>query len=73
MQRRPGRAISDALDAIERTAAGYHVNIVTHSALGHPEEFLFPDLADYDNQFIHWTYTSQCGSHVTRVTIEQRK
>ncbi|WP_436934924.1 CGCGG family putative rSAM-modified RiPP protein [Halovenus marina] len=66
----PALAVDDALDAIARTASGYHVNLVTHGNLGHPADFLYDelDVADYD---IEWEYVDQCGcgGHVTRVHV----
>ena len=64
-------AIADAFDAIERTAPGYHVNLVTHAELGHPETYLF-DALDAAYGDLGWEYVDQCGcgGHVTRVHVE---
>ncbi|RKD88650.1 CGCGG family putative rSAM-modified RiPP protein [Halopiger aswanensis] len=64
-------AIHDAIDAIEHTTAGNHVNLVTHAELGHPETFLYDALEDeYDG--LNWEYIDQCGcgGHVTKVHVE---
>ncbi len=31
-------------EAIEETAAGYHVNLVTHGEHGHPETYLWDEI-----------------------------
>jgi putative CGCGG family rSAM target protein len=67
-------AIRDAIDAIEHTAPGNHVNLVTHAELGHPEGFLYGSLADeYEDDDTEWEYVDQCGcgGHVTRVYVEE--
>lgn len=68
----PKRAVRDGIEAIERTGSGYHVNLVTHGGLGHPETFLFDALEAYDDRPIEWEYIKQCGcgGHVTRVHVE---
>jgi putative CGCGG family rSAM target protein len=66
------RLIQEALDAVEHTASGYHVNLVTHGAHGHPEGYLFEALAEaYDQSDVTWEYIEQCGcgGHVTRVYV----
>lgn len=66
-------ALSDAAVAIEHTAPGHHVNLVTHGELGHPEDFLYGTLADeYGDDRIEWEYIEQCGcgGHVTRVHVD---
>ncbi len=64
----PELAIQHAIEAIEHTTPGYHVNLVTHAELGHPEEFLWPALEAWDGD-VEWEYIDQCGcgGHVTRV------
>ncbi|MDZ7700787.1 MAG: CGCGG family rSAM-modified RiPP protein [Halobacteriales archaeon] len=66
------RVLADATAAIEHTAAGYHVNLVTHAEQGHPEGYLYPHLeaADVDAD-LEWEYVDQCGcgGHVTRVHV----
>jgi len=63
-------ALEHAVDAVEHTTAGNHVNLVTHGDLGHPEEYLFARLADLDD--VRYEYVEQCGcgGHVTRVHVE---
>jgi putative CGCGG family rSAM target protein len=65
-------ATRDAITAIEHTTSGYHVNLVTHADLGHPEEFLYERLNTEYGDGIEWEYVDQCGcgGHVTRVHIE---
>ncbi|WP_181691606.1 CGCGG family rSAM-modified RiPP protein [Natronomonas sp. LN261] len=66
-----GLAVHDAIDAVEHTAPGNHVNLVTHAALGHPEAFLYEVLLEEYPEF-EWEYIKQCGcgGHVTRVHVE---
>lgn len=64
--------IQQAVDAVEYTAAGNHVNLVTHEAHGHPKNYLYEVLADrFGDDSIQWKYIDQCGcgGHVVRVTI----
>ena len=65
----PGRIREDARRAIERTASGYHVNLVTHGEHGHPETYLSGTLEDVG---VDYEYVEQCGcgGHVTRVHVE---
>ncbi|WP_276273922.1 CGCGG family rSAM-modified RiPP protein [Haloarcula litorea] len=62
--------VEQAADAVAKTAAGHHVNLVTHAAHGHPEEYLYAEL---DERFdgIDYEYVSQCGcgGHVTKVHV----
>ncbi|MXR21154.1 CGCGG family putative rSAM-modified RiPP protein [Halobacterium bonnevillei] len=63
--------VAQAVDAVEHTAPGYHVNLVTHGDHGHPETYLFEELAEaFDD--VDWEYVEQCGcgGHVTRVNVE---
>ncbi|SHH03480.1 CGCGG family putative rSAM-modified RiPP protein [Halobaculum gomorrense] len=61
--------VADAIDAVEHTAAGVHVNLVTHGDHGHPERFLFPALADRFGDDADWEFVDRCGcgGYVTRV------
>jgi len=63
--------VEQAIEAVDRTADGYHVNLVTHGDLGHPSEYLFAALADADGEDWCWEYVEQCGcgGHVTRVYV----
>jgi putative CGCGG family rSAM target protein len=58
--------VEQALSAIEHTAAGNHVNLVTHSAHGHPETYLYEALEASDEN-LEWEYVQQCGcgGHLT--------
>jgi putative CGCGG family rSAM target protein len=66
----PELVIAQAREAIDHTAAGYHVNLVTHGDLGHPESYLYDALGGIDG--IDYDYVDQCGcgGHVTRVQVE---
>lgn len=61
-----------AIEAVEQTESGYHVNLVTHQVHGHPEEYLFETLhSQFGNDDIVWEYIDQCGcgGHVVRVYV----
>jgi len=64
------RIVEDALSAIEHTASGYHVNLVTHAAHSHPETYLY-DVLEREYDDLTWEYVSQCGcgGHVLRVHV----
>jgi putative CGCGG family rSAM target protein len=65
--------ISQAIDAIEHTEPGNHVNLVTHGDHGHPAEYLYEALEEtLDIGDVGWEYIQQCGcgGHVTRVYLE---
>jgi putative CGCGG family rSAM target protein len=62
--------VTQALDAVDHTAPGNHVNVVTHANHGHPEAFLF-DAFDEELDDAEWEYVEQCGcgGHVTCVHV----
>ncbi|WP_225335587.1 CGCGG family putative rSAM-modified RiPP protein [Halomicrobium urmianum] len=64
--------LSQAVGAVEHTAAGNHVNLVTHEAHGDPESYLYPRLDDAFGDAVDYEYVSQCGcgGHVTRVHVD---
>ncbi len=65
--------VSGAIEAVEYTAPGYHVNLVTHGDHGHPSTYLFAALAETTwDRDVSWEYVEQCGcgGHVTRVHVE---
>ncbi|WP_411968859.1 CGCGG family rSAM-modified RiPP protein [Haloferax sp. YSSS75] len=64
------RIVSDAIDAIERTTTGRHVNLVTHEAHGHPSSYLYPVLED-ECESLDWEFVDRCGcgGYVTRVYV----
>lgn len=64
--------LEDAIEAIQNTASGYHVNLVTHGDHGHPSEYLYRRLQELESDLdIEWEYIEQCGcgGHVTRVHV----
>ncbi|WP_416841288.1 CGCGG family rSAM-modified RiPP protein [Haloferax sp. DFSO52] len=64
------KIVSDALDAIERTVSGRHVNLVTHEAHGHPSSYLYPVLEDeYESLELEFVDRCGCGGYVTRVYV----
>jgi len=62
--------VSQAVDAVEHTAAGNHVNLVTHGDHGHPETYLYDALDEHAG--IDYEYVEQCGcgGHVVRVHVQ---
>jgi putative CGCGG family rSAM target protein len=66
--------IEQALDAIEHTEPGNHVNLVTHGDHGHPREYLYERLSQADTDAdLSWEYVEQCGcgGHVTKVRLQK--
>lgn len=64
--------VDQAIDAIEHTEPGHHVNLVTHGDHGHPSEYLYDALEEaVDADRVTWEYVEQCGcgGHVTRVHV----
>jgi len=64
--------VAHAVDAVEHTAGGNHVNLVSHGEHGHPESYLYDPLVDAFGDAIAVEYVEQCGcgGHVTRVHVE---
>ncbi|WP_440007194.1 CGCGG family putative rSAM-modified RiPP protein [Halomicrococcus sp. SG-WS-1] len=63
--------VEQALDAVRKTASGYHVNLVTHGNHGHPETYLFDELRDaFDDAEYRFVERCGCGGYVTRVHVE---
>lgn len=65
--------VRQAIEAIEHTTPGNHVNLVTHGDHGHPSDYLFEGLEDtFDTDDLTWEYIQQCGcgGHVTRVYVD---
>jgi putative CGCGG family rSAM target protein len=64
--------LEQARTAVEHTAGGHHVNLVTHGDHGHPEDFLFEMLESEFGEDADYKYIEQCGcgGHVTRVHVE---
>lgn len=63
--------VEQGISAIQHTASGNHVNLVTHGDNGHPEEYLYDALeAEYGTD-VSWEYVAQCGcgGHVVRVYV----
>lgn len=62
--------IMQAQEAVDHTASGYHVNLVTHGNHGHPSNYLYKEL-DATETDLDYEYIEQCGcgGHVTRVHV----
>ena len=71
------RVLAESIDAVDRTAPGCHVNLVTHATHGHPSDYLFSVLHEQfgskDGIEIDVEYVDQCGcgGYVTRVHLEE--
>lgn len=68
-----GLVVEQAIEAVEHTAVGYHVNLVTHGKHGHPSTYLYEELeAAFGDRNVAWEYVDQCGcgGHVTRVFLD---
>jgi len=60
--------VAQAIDAVRHTAAGHHVNLVTHGDHGHPETYLFDGLeAAFPEAEFEFVERCGCGGYVTRV------
>jgi putative CGCGG family rSAM target protein len=66
--------VEHAVEAVEHTTPGTHVNLVTHGDHGHPESYLYDELAARIDRDVAVTYVDQCGcgGHVTRVAVRPR-
>ncbi|WP_049925645.1 CGCGG family putative rSAM-modified RiPP protein [Halopiger goleimassiliensis] len=63
--------VEQAKDAIEATAPGTHVNLVTHGDHGDPRSYLWDELeAAYDGIDLEYVDQCGCGGYVTRVHLE---
>lgn len=64
-----GLVIKDAIEAVEITAKGFYVNLVTPSNFGNPENFLSEPLESIFKDKINMKYIDQCGcgGYVLRV------
>jgi putative CGCGG family rSAM target protein len=60
-----------AIEAIEHTAAGNHVNLVTHSNQGDPADYLYAVLDERFGDTVTYEYVKQCGcgGYVTKVQV----
>ncbi len=67
--------IEQAIEAIEHTAAGSHVNLVTHSDHGHPSRYLYARLDERFGETITYGYIQQCGcgGYVTKVRVRRER
>lgn len=64
--------ITQAIEAVQHTIPGHHVNLVTHGDHGHPSTYLYDELEEaFSEADIDWEYIEQCGcgGHVTRVYV----
>ncbi|WP_418280258.1 CGCGG family rSAM-modified RiPP protein [Halorubrum sp. DTA98] len=62
------RLVDHALVAVDRTAAGHHVNLVTHPNHGNPEEYLRKPIRDsHSEATTELVDQCGCGGYVYRV------
>jgi putative CGCGG family rSAM target protein len=70
----PEELLKDALEAVQTTASGHFVNLVTPEGVGHPEQAFIPSLIarmQEDNiivKDVRYIDECGCGGHVTRVS-----
>jgi putative CGCGG family rSAM target protein len=64
--------VTQAIDAVEQTTSGNHVNLVSHGDQGHPEAYLFEAVRQGVDADLTISYVDQCGcgGHVSRVHVE---
>jgi putative CGCGG family rSAM target protein len=64
--------VAQATAAVEHTAPGVHVNLVTHGEHGHPAAYLYDALeaAFGDTVEVEYVERCGCGGHVTRVHVD---
>lgn len=63
--------VEEAKEAVRQTAPGYFVNLVTHEAHGHPENYLWHALDEkFDDLRYEFVDQCGCGGYVTRVHVE---
>ncbi|ACV47792.1 CGCGG family rSAM-modified RiPP protein [Halomicrobium sp. ZPS1] len=62
--------VAQAIDAIEHTASGNHVNLVTHGEHGHPETYLYDALEAREDVTYDYVEQCGCGGHVVRVQVQ---
>lgn len=64
--------VAQAIDAIDRTTDGHHVNLVTHGDHGHPETYLYAALSDEFGEEVELEYVERCGcgGYVTRAHVK---
>ncbi|MBT2687202.1 CGCGG family rSAM-modified RiPP protein [Bacillus sp. ISL-47] len=61
--------VREALDAVQQTAKGFYVNVVTPANFGNPEDYLSEALLLFFGNKIDMKYIDQCGcgGYVLRV------
>lgn len=64
-----GLVVTDAIEAVEKTAKGYYVNLVTPSVFGNPDTYLKEALDLFFGNKIDTIFIDQCGcgGYVLRV------
>ena len=65
--------VRDAIEAVEETANGYYVNVVTPAKFESPDAYLTAALVDYFKEKITTKFIDQCGcgGYVVRVWKEK--
>lgn len=66
----PELVVEHAVEAIEQTTDGTHVNLVTHADLGHPETYFYEALESrVDGVELEYIEQCGCGGHVVRAHV----
>jgi len=64
--------VGEALRAVEQTAPGYFVNLVTHANHGHPSGYLHDAVRDeFDDVRAEYVERCGCGGYVTRIHVKE--
>ncbi|MDZ7688320.1 MAG: CGCGG family rSAM-modified RiPP protein [Halobacteriales archaeon] len=63
--------VEQAIEAVEQTAPGYFVNLVTHGDHGHPSDYVYDALRDTFDDSVRLEEVDRCGcgGYVTRVHV----
>ncbi|WP_206425051.1 CGCGG family putative rSAM-modified RiPP protein [Halosimplex salinum] len=62
--------VAEAVDAVEQTGRGEHVDLVTHERHGDPASYLYEPVRSVDRPVdIAREGRCSCGGYVTRVTV----
>lgn len=66
--------VEQAIEAVEKTARGTHVDLVTHAVHGDPETYLYSHLeSEFGSRItVEYVRRSDDGGHVTRAHVGGR-
>jgi putative CGCGG family rSAM target protein len=61
--------VAEAIDAIEQTATGTRIEILTHQNHGHPSEYLYSRLDRFEGVEISHAGRCDCDGYATAVVV----